>query len=98
MTHVFLPEHRHGADFVGRADILAIPVGDDALAIGIDGEPQLDDQVLADGLEFGLFAGHQVVAELDGVLVVGDFAGVQAAIDVDEGLESRGPARAPARR
>ena len=29
---------------------------------------------------------HQVVAELDGVLVIGHFGGVQAAIDVDDRL------------
>ena len=41
-----------------------------------------------------IFAGHQVVAELDGVLRIGDFGGVQAAVDVDDRLVSCASLRA----
>src|SRR6185437_7419834 len=63
-----------------------IPIGDGALPVGVDREPKLYDQILADLLEQRRFSGDEVVAELDGVLMVGDFVGVQSAVDMDERL------------
>ena len=86
VADVLLVEEGRRGDFVRRAQVGAVPLGDHRLTVGVDRRPQHEDHVVEDGGDFGVVvARYEVVGELDGVLVRRDFAGVQPAVDVDEG-------------
>ena len=84
MTDVLLIQHRKRAHLEGGAEVLAIPVGHDVLAVRIDREPQLGDQVVSNCFRFLILACYQVIAKLDGVLRVRDLGRMQAPVDVDD--------------
>jgi hypothetical protein len=82
-----LVQRRH---LVRRADILAVPVHDDVLSIGIDRRPQEQHRVVEDRFRLRLVgAREEIVGELDGVLRPGDLRRMQSAADVDEDLALR---------
>ena len=87
VADILLVEVRHPAGLVRRADMLAVPVDDHVLPVGIERRPQHEDNVAKDRVDLGIvFGRQQLVGERHRQLVVGDFAGVHAAVDVDDDL------------
>ena len=81
---VLLVELREGGFFVGRADVFAIPVGDQILAVGVgDGDVDEDDFV-TDFADFVGFVADHAEGEFGGALGAGGFGGVHAGVDPDE--------------
>ncbi len=80
-----LVQRRH---LVGRPHVLAVPVDDDVLSVGIDRRPEQEHVVVENlpDLRIGVGLRQQVVRQLDRVLGAGDLAGVQPAADVHERL------------
>ena len=86
VADVLLVEEGRRGDFVGRAHVGPVPLGDHRLPVGVDRRPQHEDHVVQDGTGLGVVvAGDQVVGQLDGVLGVRDLGGVEAAVDVHQG-------------
>ena len=78
-------EGRRG-DLEGRAHVGPVPLGDHRLSVGVDRWPQHEDHVVEDGPDLGVVVpGDEIVRQLDRVLRVRDFGGVQPAVDVDQG-------------
>ncbi len=87
MTDVFLVEIRQRADLVGCTHILPIPCDHFVLTVRIERRPQHQDHVIENRVYRRIALGrNQLVAKQDGLLSTGDFGGVQAAVDVDDGL------------
>jgi hypothetical protein len=87
VADVVLVEPGHGRDFILGANVLAIPVDDHVLAVGIECGPEDEDDVVEDGVDLGIvLGGDQLVGERDGVLTARYLRGVKAAIDVDDDL------------
>ena len=85
VADVLLIEPGHGADFVLGADVLAIPVNDAVLAVGVERGPENQDDLIEDGINLRVaLRGDQLVGQRHGVLRARDLVGVQAAIDVDD--------------
>ena len=60
---VLLIKLGHGADFVRRTEVLLVPMRDHVLAVGIDGEPKHEDDVVEDAGRF--LRRNQLVSEID---------------------------------
>ena len=82
---VLLIQERRARDLERCAQVLVIPIRHHGLAIGVDAEPQHQDDVVEDGgdLRIGI-ARHEVVCELYRVLRVRYLGGVQPTVDVHD--------------
>ncbi len=84
---VVMIEPGHVPALIGRAHVLAVPVRDHLLAVGVDGRREEDNDVVEDLRRIeGSPARHQVVCELERHLAGGDLRGMQAAGDEQDGL------------
>ena len=74
----------HVRNFVGRLEILRVPVRHHVLAVGIDRKPQQQDHVVENVPDLRRVPVHQVVGELNGVLRAGDLSRVQPSVDMHD--------------
>src|SRR5262245_9983183 len=91
MTDVFLIEIGQRADLVWRAEIFSIPRDDLVLTVGIQCRPQHQNDVVQNGIYFGITLGRdKLVSQLNGVLRASHFSRVKAAVQVNDGLTFAG--------
>ncbi len=91
VADVLLVEPRHWRDFERSSEVAAIPGDDHVLAVGVDGGPEHEDDVVQDGIDLGVaLRRDELVRKLDGMLAAGNFAGVESAIDVNDDLGCAG--------
>ena len=91
VADVLLVQPWHGRGLVGGAHVRPVPLHDQGLSVRVDRWPQHQDDVVQDRAYLRVVvSGDQVVSELDGVLRVGDFTRVKAAVDIYDGLAGTG--------
>ena len=87
VTDVLLIKKRCACDFVLRADVRVVPVGDHGLAVGVYAGPENQNDIVENGCDLRVIVpGDQVIRQLDRVLSVRDLTRVHAAIDVHNRL------------
>ena len=90
VADVLLPETWGAAggavgDASGGVGLALVPVGDEVEAVGVDEDAE-DDVVVEEAKGFGIGEGVELVDGLDELLGSYGFAGVEAAVDPDDGF------------